>query len=187
MATADTTTSTPTVDELHRASRFPSVLVGLAGWALPGLGYALIGQAKRGLIAGITILLLFVSGLAIGGVRVVDVPGYTDEGNREMVVTGRAPNGAIQQQWSLTSRPAATLLGKSWYLGQILAGPVALVASVLSVNASAAGYPQGTAQIEEVATLYCAVAGMLNLVVLMDAAHRAQLARTALARRGRRR
>lgn len=164
------------LDDLMRAAKMPAALVALAGWVLPGLGYVLIGQVRRGLIAGIAILLLFVSGIFIGGIRVIDVPGFDDNGQKI------APGG----RWVLTSNPVRTLLTKSWYAGQILVGPVTLVSSVGSVKAAEAGYPQGTAHLREIATLYCAVAGMLNLVVLIDAAHRTTAAKSEL-RKSRRR
>ncbi|MEL7237665.1 MAG: DUF6677 family protein [Planctomycetota bacterium] len=161
------------VDPL-KATRYPAPVIALAGWLLPGLGYVLIGETRRGLIAGAAILVLFFAGLLVGGVRVVDVPGFDDDGNRVMLADGR---------WSLTAAPHRAVLGKSWYAGQILAGPVTLAASVASVQAASSGYPQGTAHLEEISTLYCAVAGMLNLVVLMDAAHRAVQARSRGGRR----
>ena len=138
-------------------------VVALCGWLVPGLGYWIQGLRKRGLTAGIAILLLFTLGVFIGGIRVIDVPGYR---GAEQVVT---PDG----QWALTSRPVPTLLDKPWYLGQILAGPVTLAASYGSIEAAEAGYPKGTAHVAEFGTLFAAVAGMLNLLTIIDAAGRA--------------
>ena len=153
----------------------PPLLVGLAGWILPGLGYMLIGEVRRGVMVCVAILGLFIGGLFVGGVRVVDVPGYGDDGQRVLRADGR---------WTLTSAPLPTVLGKSWFVGQFLAGPVTLMAGAGSLQAAASGYPQATAHLREIATLYCAVAGMLNLVVLIDAAHRSSAAREHLSRRG---
>jgi hypothetical protein len=139
-------------------------LVALAGWLLPGLGYWLIRQRARGVISGTAILLLFTAGIFIGGVRVVDVPGYGEGGRRKVDAGGR---------WALISRPMPTVLEKPWYIGQILAGPVTLVAGRYSLEAAARQYPKGTAHMAEFGTLYCAVAGMLNLLVIMDSASRA--------------
>lgn len=44
----------------------------LAAWVLPGLGHVLVGQRKRGLILGATIMTLWLAGLLVGGVSVLD-------------------------------------------------------------------------------------------------------------------
>jgi hypothetical protein len=49
-------------------------LAAVAAWALPGLGYWLIGQRGRGVIVCVSVISLFVLGLLIGGVRVLEVP-----------------------------------------------------------------------------------------------------------------
>ena len=56
----------------------PTWLVAAAGWALPGLGYGLGGDKWRGIMGGSAVVALFVAGLFIGGVRVVDLPGFAD-------------------------------------------------------------------------------------------------------------
>ena len=139
----------------------PVALVVAAAWLLPGLGYWLLGLRARAIVSGATILLLFVLGLFVGGVRVVDVPGYR-EGQQ---VTG--PGG-----WIVTSQPVAAVLEKPWFLGQILAGPVTLVAGYGGIAAAQHQIPKSTAHVNEFGTLYTAVAGMLNLLVLLDAGRR---------------
>ena len=153
-------------DPLHVIARPPQpFLVALAGWALPGLGYLLVGQRARGLTTGVTILALFVAGLLIGGVRALDppmVPGSHDRPD--------APRRSLRDE----------ILSKPWYIAQVLTGPVGLVASY---GASWAGEtpdgadgPRGVeshARVNEIAVLYMAVAGMLNLLTIIDSAHRA--------------
>ena len=138
-------------------------LVVLCGWLVPGLGYWLLGLRSRALVAGTTILALFAMGIFIGGIRVIDVPGYAEGGVRRLAPDGR---------WLLRSRPVAALFEKPWYIGQVLAGPVTLAASYASLQAAAHQYPKGTAHVAEFGTLYCAVAGMLNLLVILDAGGR---------------
>lgn len=149
-------------------------LVALAGWLLPGLGYWLIGQRARATIAGLTILLTFAAGILIGGIRVVDVPGYREGGRRAMVATP-APPGTTSPppRWILTARPMQAVLAKPWYIGQILAGPVAILASYGSIEAASRQIPKGTAHVAEFGTLYCAIAGMLNLLIIVDSTARA--------------
>jgi hypothetical protein len=133
----------------------PPPLVALAGWLVPGAGYWLIGQPLRGLVVGVTILLIFVGGLLIGGMHVIDAP------------TGLTPQLILQ---------------KPWFIGQVLAGPVTLVSSYLANNwgmhvdpatlKQTAGVALSHARVNEIGVLYTAVAGMLNLMALIDAAYR---------------
>ena len=138
----------------------PSPLVAIAGWLVPGLGYLLIGQRARAIASGATILALFVGGLLIAGVRCVDVPGYD--------VNGQPRRGAA----AIANNRLHAVLDKPWYIPQILTGPAAIAASVASVRA-APHYDKTVGRLWDIGTLYTAVAGMLNLLVILDAAHRA--------------
>ena len=152
----------------------PTLLVALAGWLLPGLGYWLIGLRTRAIYAGSAILLLFLAGLFIGGIHVIDVPGYRDQlrqedfgdigGHRKV----RAPDG----RWILAARPVGTVLQKPWYIAQFMAGPVTLASSYFSIEAGNRQIPKSTAHVGEFGTLYCAIAGMLNLLIIIDASAR---------------
>jgi hypothetical protein len=124
----------------------PPPIVALASWVIPGAGYWLIGQRARALTVGVTIVALFFLGLLIGGVRVVDPPD------------------------SYLSSPLNTLVQKPWFIGQILAGPITIIAA--SVGKSA-GFFASHARVNEIGTLYTAVAGMLNLLAIIDASYRA--------------
>lgn len=143
----------------------PPPVVALAGWVLPGAGYLLIGQVARALTVCVTILILFVLGLLIGGVRVVEPP-------------------------ATYNRPLNAVLDKPWYIGQILAGPMTLLTSWVGADSRTADAGRGEeapadlkeqgryywmshARSNEIGTLYTAVAGMLNLLTIIDAAYRA--------------
>src|SRR5581483_8407143 len=115
-------------------------LVALAGWLVPGLGYWFLGQRWRAITIGVTILIVFVLGLLIGGIKVVD-----------------APDGF------------ANIAQKPWFIGQILAGPVSVVSAVLADRTKVMSHAHSW----EIGTLYTAVAGMLNLLAIIDSAHRA--------------
>ena len=131
----------------------PPPLVALAGWLVPGSGYWLIGQRVRGLTIGITIIVLFVLGILIAGIRVVEAP---DMGG----------------QTSFPSR----VLQKPWFLGQALTGPIGLASAYASNEAAHSQRfknVQAKARLAEIGTLYTAVAGMLNLLAIIDSAHRA--------------
>ncbi|MBC7785397.1 MAG: hypothetical protein H7144_16310 [Burkholderiales bacterium] len=144
----------------------PAPLIALAGWLVPGLGYALIGERGRALVTGISITLLFVVGVLIGGIRVIDVPGYDLRGERKMEAKGADP------VWRLRSEFIAEVLNKPWYIAQTLIGPINVLATYESLKVSKDVQPS-TARIFDIGTLYTAVAGMLNLLVIIDSAHRA--------------
>ncbi len=121
-------------------------VVALAGWVLPGAGYLILGQRARALTVGITILILFIGGLFIGGMRVVDAPA------------------------SLLGDPMAAVLQKPWYVAQILAGPIAPICASIGRGPQ---FVSSHARVNEIGTLYTAVAGMLNLLVIVDSTYRA--------------
>jgi hypothetical protein len=135
--------------------------VVLAAWFLPGAGYWLIGQRVRGVIVGVTVILLFVFGLLVGGVRVLEVPYYDRNGQQ----TNRALIDEVR--------------AKPWSIAQVMAGSVGIAAGWSAVNASkadAGGNSPGEeshARVNEIGVLYTAVAGMLNLLVIIDSGHRA--------------
>lgn len=176
-------------------------LVLLAGWLLPGLGYLLIGHRARGIVVGATIISLYLSGILIGGVRAIQVPGYGENGGKLYVVQqgsvqqrdGTVTNvSRVEEQLPGRSPPSneltltnfSALLGevgnKPWSICQVMAGPIAIGSGAWSVWASRS--PDGElpppgalshSRINEIAVLYMAVAGMLNLLSMIDAAGRA--------------
>ena len=166
----------------------PAPVVAVAGWVLPGAGYWLIGQRARGTTIGVSVLALFVLGLLIGGVRVIEVPGYnTDTGQRQTVdtpaytsvVDGLRQFHPATSMWALQAAPLNEVRNKPWSLPQAMTGPVAIAAGVWSVRAAQpglGGHPDGVvthARINEIGSLYLSVAGLLNLMAIIDAAHRA--------------
>jgi hypothetical protein len=165
----------------RRKRNVPPVLVAIAGWLLPGAGYFLIGDVARGMIIGATIIAMFLGGILLAGIRVVDVPGYDKLGQRVKVdLSGARVESTARHRhydilpWSLTSRGFfAEMVNKPWYVCQILSGPMCLIASSASLSAAANGVPSSHARLYEIGTLYTAVAGLLNLLAVIDAAHRA--------------
>jgi hypothetical protein len=182
-------------------------LVVLVSWLIPGWGYFIIGQRSRGITAGVAIITLFLAGILVGGIRIADPPGWGQYGYMTQLVQQHNPHqpdllnnfytrvdpSSVDQEQSpanddrdraigsaLYHQPQAELADKPWYLGQILCGPIAILASAVSVNAAhpAAGsgqqaWPSSHSRSWEIGALYTAVAGMLNLLVIIDAGQRA--------------
>jgi hypothetical protein len=149
-------------------SRLHWSLVALTGWLVPGLGHALVGQCRRGAVAGGTLATVFLLGLLIGGIDAVD-------------------------------RRNDTL----WFAGQALFGPAAFIADIVHqsldtrretqiaryarqhglTREAALGrmirtgeplaYRTALGRVNEIGTLYCAIAGVMNLLVILDAVGRA--------------
>ena len=128
-------------------------VVALAGWVLPGLGYWLIGQRGRAIACGVTIILVFFAGILIAGVRVVQAPDMS------------APGNTFQR-----------ILQRPWFIGQVLNGPMGITAAMISdklADSPTYRHIEAKARLAEIGTLYTAVAGMLNLLTIIDASHRA--------------
>ena len=53
------------------------IFIGLLTWVVPGGGYFLLNEKKRGIIIFITIVLTFCMGLYIGSIGVIDMVGTT--------------------------------------------------------------------------------------------------------------
>ncbi|MBI4578928.1 MAG: hypothetical protein HY718_04445 [Planctomycetes bacterium] len=123
------------------------VIAAVASWVLPGLGHLLIGERTRGIIFIVVVTLTFWTGVAIGGVK-------------------------------NTVSPADRTL---WFAGQICAGGHSLLALACG---AAVGTPQetgrhpamliGYGRTEEVSVVYTAIAGMLNILIILDVLVRAE-------------
>jgi hypothetical protein len=170
----------------NTVSSIPPPLVALAGWVIPGAGYWLIGQRTRGTIVLAAIVALYVLGLLIAGVRVIEVPGYDKNGEQIRISGTRlvSPNeGAYDSSgWILTNGGfVSEIANKPWFVGQVLAGPISLASAAASIGLAQRGpdFPRPHAPLETVGTLYTAIAGMLNLMVLIDSAYRAGQPREA--------
>lgn len=168
--------------ESSRLSSSPPV-IAIAAWLIPGAGYLLLGQKTRGVTIGITIIVLFILGVLIGGIRVVDVPGYTTLGEKKILTVQETDGkvGPMPRVWALRAQPLQTVFEKPWYVGQVLTGPICLAASYVSIKVAApdnlgaavSNTPPSHARVWEIGTLYTAVAGMLNLMAIIDSSYRA--------------
>ena len=183
----------PTAQNSPSDHNLSPTTVAAAGWVLPGAGYWLLGERQRAIAVGVTVILLFVGGLLVGGVRSLEVPGYGTHGQRINVYLYRDSRNSSQVSettgddlpytngvWVLRVHPLDEIRNKPWSIAQVMAGPLSIVSAFGSVIASEhgpdGGPPLGAkshARVNEIAVLYTAVAGMLNLLAMIDAAHRA--------------
>ena len=112
-------------------------LVGIVAWLIPGAGHWLIGQRERAIYIFLGVGSLFLLGIMLGSIFMID-PAYS----------------------------------KPWFCAQILVGGPALIATL------AAGLDSGVAEIfgrgVDLGQVYTGVAGLLNLMCILDALVRSQ-------------
>jgi hypothetical protein len=128
---------------------WPVVLLG--GFLIPGASHFLFGERRRGVIIGVTVVLLFLAGVLMGGVRVVEFPSSSGP--------------------SLLSR----ILSQPAFIGQFFAGPLALAFGFWSHQVAsnpATADIMSHSRLYDICVLYTGFAGALNLLAIIDATAR---------------
>ncbi len=116
-------------------------VAGVLAFLVPGMGHLWLGETKRGILIGAGILGLFLGGLLIGGIDVVD---------------------RRSDKW--------------WFFLQAGNGPVAFVTEAVNARMTASSVNNtprevvAIGRVREAGILYGALSGMLNLLVIIDAA-----------------
>ncbi len=135
-------------------------LAGLLSWLIPGAGHIFIGQRTRGLILLVTIAVTFWVGIGIGGVYDTVYPQKRFPWFMAQICTGG--HGLLAYAWGESLRPPPPLRGT----------PIPFRnPSFTSVDA---------------AVVYTGIAGLLNLLVILDAIGRADRPREQESERRRR-
>jgi TM2 domain-containing membrane protein YozV len=128
----------------HSAS-IRAAVAGLLAWLIPGLGHIYLGHRTRGLILLVTVTVTFWSGVAIGGVR-----STVDPRERRL-----------------------------WFVAQICTGGNTMAAVMLrqrierTLSPEELAGPGGHWLPADVGVHYTGVAGLLNLLVILDVVARA--------------
>lgn len=130
-------------------------------WLWPGLGHIVAGERARGVRIMGGLLLLIVSGLLIGGVDSVD--------RREDGLWFLPQAGCGPLVFGLDAANSALL--KSGRVGTLHPVPESGVAAAGSL-ARTVSSKRGLAHPNEFGTLFIALAGLLNVVVMLDAGFR---------------
>jgi hypothetical protein len=155
-----------TKDDTPGALLRAPVAVFLA-WLIPGLGHVYLGHRTRGIILLVALTLTFWSGVAIGGAKTVNPDRPPIGTSAPESPTGRAQPGSA----------AVTRTKSWWFFGQVLIGGYAvggLTLSAFSSDYNTSGAPRYLAWPSgDLANVYTGVAGLLNLLVILDAMARA--------------
>ncbi|MCZ6834355.1 MAG: hypothetical protein O7G85_01140 [Planctomycetota bacterium] len=117
-----------------------SPMAAILAWLWPGLGHISLGERKRGFLIMGGVLVLVIGGLLIGGFDAVD---RKDD--------------------------------RLWFYAQALCGPIAFGADYINQN-HLKSKPEpdqlktrGLGKVNEIGTLYIALGGLMNLIVILDA------------------
>lgn len=146
---------------MEQRSRITSVLqtpvTGLLTWILPGLGHLYLGQRVRGWVLMMTMTLTFWTGIAVGGVHgTIDPKGHTlwfmaqlcNGGHTAAALFLRAVTTSKADVEARAARPADDSRPMTPYYGPWMA--------------------------VELGTVYTAVVGLLNLLVISDVMARSE-------------
>ncbi len=142
-------------------------LVALAAWCVPGLGHWLTGCRRRGQIVGVTLALMFVAGMVIVGIDVVDRRRDT------LWFAGQAMFGpaAFAADYAHRRLDAARDRQVEQYAGRhnLSTRDGEAMQHLLEHSADPPVYRTSIGRVNEVGTLYCTLAGILNLLAILDA------------------
>ncbi|MBN2561813.1 MAG: hypothetical protein JXQ75_12870 [Phycisphaerae bacterium] len=127
-------------------------LAAILAWMLPGLGHWWIGERSRGVVFFVVMTVTFWGGVAVGGVHTTVAP---------------KGNGA-------------------WIAAQLCMGPQALGALYWGVHAVKQAEQRGEPSYRapwpssNIAVVYAGVAGLLNLLVIIDVLARVEAAQASV-------
>ena len=147
-------------------------------WAVPGLGHMLIGQKARGAVFCVSIHALFALGLLIGGIRVINPPEqaiwtYTQFlAGWPMIVANRVEQASryeLGDRSYPTERPEykgqlGSLFEQQTPPNETLEQKQARTIQFIRDHPSFAVHPK----LQDLGSVYCGIAGMLNLLVMFD-------------------
>jgi len=150
---------------------WPWPLVAVAGWVVPGLGHAMVGEGRRGVIVGIVLVTLFFGGLLIGGIDAVDRRRDTLAFVLGQMFIGPLAFGADYAHQQLESQRSQQVRR---YATEHHIGEHEAMTRIVRQRQSVA-YRTSISRVNEVGTLYCAIAGALNLLAILDAVGRAAM------------
>lgn len=146
----------------------------IAGWLVPGLGHLILGQKRRGIVLCVSILSLWLAGILIGGISVIDRHDRGEPPDNAQSL--RSPSWWFYGQVMIAPSIAVEYLRASMTnshaikIGQPDAeNPRALLVPARGNDAeSGPPYEPSFGRVAEQGTLYTALAGMLNLLAIID-------------------
>lgn len=129
----------------------------LLAWLWPGLGHFSLGYRKRAVLAMVGVLGMFVTGLAVGGVDAVD----SQEDGAWFIA--QAGNGPV----AFATDFANQNLLKTGKVGTLIDAPRPRNSPRVFVSDK-----KGLGPANEFGTLFIALGGLMNLILVMDCSRR---------------
>ena len=161
----------------------------LLGLVFPGLGHASIGEKGRAVRIAAGFLLLWIGGMLIGGPNSVQIrnPDYSVPGGSARAMADTTAEAQVRSGARAVASGGSNTGIRLWFLPQAGAGPIAFVTAFLGQ----AMIPTSGPDLIEVTmpdrrsgsidrftaighalafgTLFCALAGLMNIAVALDA------------------
>lgn len=169
--------------------RFAPV-AGLLAILVPGGGHVYLGQVRRGVLIGAGVLAMFFGGLLIGGMSVVD----SKSGRLENRISfyGQAIVGPVAiavdrlHQTRFKAVDPETRMVRALNPGEVRLPPgdprngrgFAVIAPADPARGEGPPYIRSQGKVHEIGLLYTVLAGMLNLIVIIDAMFPGGMARS---------
>jgi hypothetical protein len=162
----------PTSLALGGAFLVAAIILGASGqgvkgpvlnWAFPGLGHVVLGHRKRGFLAMAAILGMFGSGLLIGGLDAVD---SVEDAPWFIAQSGNGPI-ALAADWANQN------ILKTGKVGELLPAPAPLdpLGRPLPGKHTMSSF-KGLGSANEFGTLFIALGGLMNFILIMDISRR---------------
>lgn len=131
---------------------------GLLSWVLPGLGHLYVGERVRGWILLVTMTVTFWTGVAVGGVRgTVDIKGHTGWFMAQ-ICSGGHTGAALALRWATGPGEGETQAAQLNAHPRRGESPPTFYGHFASID---------------IGIVYTAVAGLLNVLIILDAIVRA--------------
>ncbi|MGJ8636871.1 MAG: DUF6677 family protein [Phycisphaerales bacterium] len=162
-----------------------NVIAGICAMVFPGLGHIVSGRVHRGILAMIGVMGLFGLGLFVGGIDAIDSKGGTDRfwfmGQAMVGPTAFAVNYVHQNHFKAidpdtgvnrTGEPGEKRVqvtgprGTQWQWEMMSGAEIEGADGAVGVGGK--NVP-GLGRLNEIAMLSCTLAGMLNLIIFLDA------------------
>ena len=156
-------------------------VAGLLAFLVPGAGHVFLGQTRRGVLIGAGVLVMFFGGMLVGGLAVVD----SRSGRLENRISffGQAAVGPVAiavdrlHQSMFKGMDLDTNKVRALNPGEVLLGAgdprngrgFPVIATADPARGEGPPYVRSQGKVQEIGLLYTVIAGMLNLIVILDA------------------
>lgn len=139
------------------------ILAFILAIQLPGLGHCYLGHVRRGLMVLAGVMGLFLGGMLIGGIDAVD---RSEDKWWFVLQAGVGPTAFVvdsihQNVFKVDAREGGRTVRRS-----------ALPDPTMNPGGASARSTKSLGRVNEVGSLYVAMAGMLNMIAVLDAAWR---------------